>query len=50
MPFDKIDEFAKKILEECRKQGYALHDFKTLLELLNIALSERVTRLESELL
>ena len=50
MPFDKINELAKKILEECREQGYQLHDFKTLLELLNLALSERIMRLESELL
>lgn len=50
MPFEKIQEFAKKIIEDCRKQGYKIHDFKTLQDLLQLAFDERVRKLESELL
>ena len=50
MHYDQIKELADRILEECRQKGCRLHDFKTLLELLNLALAERVDRLEAELL
>lgn len=50
MEFKQIKEFAEKILEECRQQGYKIHDFKTLQDLLQLEFDKRIRKLESELL
>lgn len=50
MEYDKIQAFAKHIIEECQKQGFKVYDFKTLLDVLAMALDERIRRLETELL
>lgn len=46
---DKVKTLADKVIEECREQEFRVHDFKYLQDLLAIALTERVYRLETEL-
>ena len=46
---DKVKALAERIIAECKQQGFQIHDFKYLQELLDIALAERIYRLEIEL-
>lgn len=46
---DKVKALAERIISECKQQGFKIHDFKYLQELLDIALAERVYLLEIEL-
>lgn len=46
---DKVKALAERIVDECKQQGFQIHDFKYLQELLDMALAERVYRLEIEL-
>ena len=46
---DKVKDLAECIIEECRQQGFKVHDFEYLQELLAIALDERVYKFKVEL-
>ena len=46
---DKVKALAENIIAECKQQGFKIHDFKYLQELLNIALAARIDLLEIEL-
>ena len=49
MNTDKVKDLAERILEECRQQGFKVHDFEYLQELLAVALDERVFKFKGEL-
>ena len=46
---DKVKALAECIIAKCKQQGFQIHDFKCLQELLDMTLAERVYRLEIEL-